>query len=340
VTAQSERPPQRPQEQTRRDAGETAPGGTASDGLAPRTAVADLPLVSPFESAGLVDVFKRRYLLKLLVQKEVQSRYQGSLLGILWSYVQPLVRFCMYFFVIGLVFGLHKSVPNFAIHMFAALAGVHFFTETFSSGTRSIVRNKAIVRKMPMPREMFPVASTIVSAVNSFPQLLILFVGAVAVGWHPEWEGIAAGLLAFTILTLLGTALALLFSAMNVFFTDFQNIVSTFQLFTHWIVPMIYPFEKLAMSSLGHTVFYNLYLSNPLTVAVLLLQRCFWVPTLPACPSQYTCLPDGDPSKLGFPNMPHHLFGLGLVMLVISLVILVLCQWAFSRLEGKFAERL
>jgi len=304
------------------------------------TALADQPLISPFESAGLIDVFRRRYLLKLLVQKEVQSRYQGSLLGVLWSYVQPLVRFCMYFFVIGLVFGLHKSVPNFAIHMFAALAGVHFFTETFSSGTRSIVRNKAIVRKMPMPREMFPVASVIVSAVNSFPQLLILFVGAVAVGWHPEWQGIAAGLLGFAVLTVLGTALALLFSAMNVFFKDFQNIVATFQLFTHWIVPMIYPFAKLATSSLGHSYFYYLYMSNPLTVGVLLIQRCFWVPTIPACPSHYTCLPNGDPSQLGYPDLPHHLFALGFLMLAISAVILVMCQRAFSRLEGKFAERL
>jgi ABC-2 type transport system permease protein len=335
VTTQSERPPQDAPEQTRDDAGATTP-----DGPATHAALAHLPLVSPFESAGLLDVLKRRYLLKLLVQKEVQSRYQGSLLGVLWSYVQPLVRFCMYFFVIGLVFGLHKSVPNFAIHMFAALAGVHFFTETFSSGTRSIVRNKAIVRKMPMPREMFPVASVIVSAINSFPQLLILFIGAVAVGWHPEWQGIAAGLLGFAVLTVLGTALALLFSAMNVFFKDFQNIVATFQLFTHWIVPMIYPFAKLATSSLGGTWFYYLYMSNPLTVGVLLIQRCFWVPTLPPCPSRYTCLPNGDPSQLGYPDMPHHLFGLGFVMLAVSLVILVMCQRAFSRLEGKFAERL
>ena len=46
---------------------------------------------------------------------------RGRVLGLLWSYVQPLVRFCMYFFVIGLVLGLHKDVPNFAIHMFAGL---------------------------------------------------------------------------------------------------------------------------------------------------------------------------------------------------------------------------
>jgi ABC-2 type transport system permease protein len=315
------------------------PDGAASTVIAARAAkVADMPLVPSFSSAGLVDVFRRRYLLKLLVQKEIQARYQGSLLGLLWSYVQPLVRFCMYFFVIGLVLGQHKSVPNFAINMFSALVAVHFFTETFSSGTRSIVRNKALVRKMAMPREMFPVSSCIVSAINSFPQLLILLVACLAVGWHPDAMAIVAGLLGIAIVTVLGTALALLFSAMNVFFRDFQNIVATFQLFTHWIVPMIYPFSRLAKSSIGHGWFYVLYLSNPLTVSVLLMQRCFWVPTSlgqgtnPHVPA--------DQSQVGFPVMPNHLMFLGVLMLVVSLVILVLCQMAFRRLEGRFAERL
>jgi ABC-2 type transport system permease protein len=118
--------------------------GTPDDGADGRRPHAEL--ASPFSSGGLVDVFKKRYLLRLLVQKEVRSRYQGSVLGFMWSYIQPLTRFCMYFFVIGLVLGLHKGLPNFAIHMFCAIVGVHFFTETFSSGTRSIVKNKAIVR--------------------------------------------------------------------------------------------------------------------------------------------------------------------------------------------------
>jgi ABC-2 type transport system permease protein len=302
----------------------------------------DAPLISPAANGGLVDVFRRRYLLRLIVQKEVRSRYQGSLLGLLWSYVQPLVRFTMYFFVIGLVLGLHKSVPNFAIHMFAAIVGVHFFTETFSSGTRSIVKNKAIVRKMAMPREMFPVATVVVSAINTFPQLLILLVGAIASGWRPEPEGLFAAVLGFAIITVLGTALALLFAAMNVFFRDFQNIVATFTIFTHWIVPMIYPFQKLATSSMAGTAFYTLYLCNPLTIGVLLIQRAFWVPTLPACGPHVPsiCAPNGDPSQVGFPILPEHLFLWGWGMLAGSLVILVLCQLAFSRLEGKFAERL
>ncbi len=105
---------------------------------------------------------------------------------------------------------------------------------------------------------------------------------------------------------MLGTALALLFSAMNVFFQDFQNIVSTFQLFTHWIVPMIYPFEKLATSSLAGTWLYYLYLSNPLTIGVLLLQRAFWVPTLPACgrPDVHAACPGATRRRSATPTCP------------------------------------
>ena len=312
----------------------------ADDGQAVKPLHApDAPLAPPFSSAGLFDVLRRRYLLKLLVQKEVRSRYQGSVLGLLWSYVQPLVRFSMYFFVIGLVLGLHTNVPNFAIHMFSALVAMHFFSETFSSGTRSIVRNKALVRKMAMPREMFPVSSCIVSAINSFPQLLILFVACLAVGWSPDVEAIAAGVLGILIVTVLGIALALLFSAMNVFFRDFQNIVSTFQLFIHWIVPMIYPFARLATSGLASGWFYPLYMSNPLTVAVLLIQRCFWVPTSLGQGTGATHIPRHI-SKVGFPIMPHHLMLLGVLMLAVSLGILLVCQLAFRRLEGRFAERL
>ena len=288
---------------------------------------ADAPLAPPGAHAGLVDVFRRRYLLRLLVRKEIQARYQASVLGLLWSYVQPLVRFMMYFFVIGVVLGLHKNIPNFASHMFAGIVVVNYFTETFTSGTRAIVRNKAIVRKMAMPREMFPVAAVIVSAIHTFPQLLILFVACVSVGWSPDPAAILAGLLGVAIITVFGTALALLFSAMNVFFRDFQNIVATLTIFTHWAVPMLYPYSRLATSSLGDGWFIQLYLANPLTVAVLLMQRCLWVPTAGS-----QALPPG--------SMPDHLMVRGFIMLGVVLVVLVLSQLAFTRLETKIAERL
>jgi ABC-2 type transport system permease protein len=290
--------------------------------------VPDAPLVAPGTAGGLLDVFRRRYLLRLLVKKELAARDQGSFLGLFWSYVQPAVRFAMYFFVIGLVLGLHGNVDNFGIHIFSAMVFVHYFTETFSSGTRSIVKNKALVRKMALPREMFPVASMLVSAYHTIPQGVILLLGCLFSGWTPDVEGVLAGLLGFAIFGVFGMALALLFSAANVFFRDFQNIVSTLLIFTHWAVPMIYPFSKLSESSLGGTWVEQVYLANPIAPATLLVQRCFWA---------YST---SDPAAAIAKDFPDHLFTRGLIMLAICLVVLGIAQWAFSRLERKFAERL
>ncbi|WP_246086577.1 ABC transporter permease [Nocardioides humi] len=89
------------------------------------------PLRPPSADNGLVGVFRRRYLLKLLVRREISARYQGSFLGLLWSYINPLSQFFIYYAVVGLIFNLHDNIPNFAIHLYAGLTLVHFFTETF-----------------------------------------------------------------------------------------------------------------------------------------------------------------------------------------------------------------
>src|SRR5262245_15905313 len=124
---------------------------TSAAGEAHARQIADVPLVSPSSTTGLLEVFRRRYLLRLLVRREISARYQGSVLGLLWSYVNPLSQFLIYYFVVGVIMGLHKNVENFAIHIFCGLIIVHFFNETVNAGTRSIVRNKGLVQKMALP---------------------------------------------------------------------------------------------------------------------------------------------------------------------------------------------
>jgi ABC-2 type transport system permease protein len=209
--------------------------------------------------------------------------------------------------------------------MFAGLVFVHYFTETISAGTRSIVRNKAILRKMAMPREMFPVASMLVSAFHVVPGIVILTVACLWVGWTPDLVGLGAGLLAFAIIAVLGTALALLFSAANVFFRDIGNIVTTLTTFITFSVPMIYPFSFVD-DRFGR--FADLYLLNPVAEAVLLAQRCFWTGAT------------SDPQQTMREDLPPNLFTLGFAHLGAVLLLLVLAQLVFIRLENKFAERL
>lgn len=284
-----------------------------------------VPLTPPTAGNGLHAVFKKRYLLKLLVRRELSARYQGSFLGLLWSYIGPLCQFFVYWFVIGTILGLHDNVPNFGVHIFCGLVVVHFFTETFGAGTRSIVRNKSIVVKLPMPREMFPVASMLVSLFHVFPQLVILTIACLAYGWTPDFVGMVALLLGLLIAMLLGTAGALLFSAANVFFRDFSSLVSIIQMFIRFSVPMIYPFSFVD-DRFGAAASY--YLFNPLADCVLLVQRAFWVGSTP------------HPDEVAKTDLPPDLLIWGLAMTGAGLVLLAIGQLVFSRLEAKIPERL
>jgi ABC-2 type transport system permease protein len=283
------------------------------------------PLTSPASTSGLLEVFRRRYLLRLLVKREISARYQGSVLGMVWSYVVPLSQFCIYYFVMGVLMGLHKNVENFAIHIFCGLIIVHFFNETVNAGTRSIVRNKALVVKMALPREMFPVASMLVSAFHIGPQVVIMTVFCLALGWAPDPIGILSFVVAIVLTMAMGTAAALMFSAANVFMRDVGSAVNILTNLVRFGVPMIYPFTVVE-DRFGSAA--NLYLWNPLADAVLLMQRAFWVGST------------DHPEVTIETNIPDNLATMSFLTLGIALTLLVIGQVIFSRLENKIPERL
>ena len=289
-----------------------------------RAHIVDAPLVSPAPKAGLIDVFRRRYLLRMLVQREISARYQGSFLGLLWSYINPLSQLFIYWFVMGIIIGRGRY-EMFAIHVFCGLIVVQFFVETFNAGTRSIVRNKGLVQKMAVPREMFPVASMLVSFYHMGPQLVILTVISVIAGWTPNPEYLLGAVLAMMIIGLLGTSLALMFSVANVFLRDVSSFVSILTNFVRFGVPMIYPYY-LVDERFGS--FAQFYLLNPIADAVLLMQQAFWVGTT------------NDPTLTHASHIPEHLWAFSLLALGVSALMLVLGQFIFRRFENRIPERL
>lgn len=284
-----------------------------------------LPLAPP-AATGLREVVRRRYLLGMLVRNTIKSRYQGTVLGWLWSYLQPAIRFCMFYFLFQVMIGRGSGMENFAIHLFAGMVIVHFFTETFNGGTQSLVQNRSLITKLPVPREMFPVARMLVAAWHTVPMLVILVIPCIALGWRPDAVGMAAALLGFSLAAALGLALGLLFSVGNVFMRDVAKIAQTLTQFVTFSVPMMYPYT-LVQERFGEPVA-SYYLLNPMAEAVLLIQRGFWTGTT------------SDPAATEAVHLPDHLFTRGLIMTGISLVLLVLAQRVFARLEARVPERL
>jgi ABC-2 type transport system permease protein len=290
--------------------------------------VAQSELTAPGIGGGLRDIRHSGFLLKLLVRKELKVRYRGSVLGLLWSYVKPGVQFIVFYVALGVFLGLERSprnpegLPNYAVYLFSGIVLINFFSEALGNAARSIVNNGNLIKKIYLPRELFPVASVWVSAVHFFPQLVVLVAGCLVAGWHPNVLQLLAAGAGFVIVGLLATGLGLLFGAANVYFRDSENLVDMLLMIATWASPVMYAWSMVE-EKLGSAAF-GIYQANPITIGVELFHFAFWYPTT-------------DGSAV----MPPHLFSFWLpVGLVVALVVLTLGQLTFRRLEGRFAQEL
>jgi ABC-2 type transport system permease protein len=275
----------------------------------------------PGRSRGLVDALSYRYLLRLLIRKGTLTRYHGSVLGWVWSYVKPAAQFIVFYLVFGFFLGLNRGIDNFPIYLFSGMIAINLFGEAFGNATRSIVDNTALVQKIFLPRELFPVSAVIVAFVHFLPQVAILIVVCLLYGWVPTVVGVASILLGMTIVVTLAIGLGLLFGAINVAFRDAQNLVELILLFATWTSPVLYAWTMVA-DKVAPWMF-SLYLANPLTSAVELFHAGFWYST----------------TSGSLPQPPNLLF-YSVIGLLISLVILAIGQLVFKRLEGHFAQNL
>ena len=280
-------------------------------------------LVAPGRGRGLLDVAQRRYLLTLLVRKELRVRYRGSVLGLGWSYVKPAVQFGVYFVALGLLLR-QDTIGDYAVYLFGGLVVVTTFGEAVSNATRSVVSNADLVKKIYLPRELFPVASLAVAGVHLVPQLVVLGVGSLAAGWRPDVVGVLALIAALVLTALLALGIGLLLAAVNVLFRDVENLVDLTLMVVVWASPVLYPWQRVQQVTGDNPVLLALYQMNPLTVAVELVHRGTWAG---ASPGNMASIP---------PNLPLYT----VIAFVMAAALIGVGQLVFHRLSGRFAQEL
>ena len=275
--------------------------------------------------ASIRDIAARRQLLDLLVRRELKSKYKDSVLGFFWSLMRPLVQLAVYYVAIGKFMGASAHTPDYAVYIYTGLSAWTIFSEIMLAGTGSIVANSGLVKKVYLPREVFPL-SVVGSALFNFAIQLVILLGATAlVGKFPLGGRWWYFVLSMAVLLVWSTALALLLSAINVYLRDMQYLVDVLLMMLFWASPIVYTWDLVSPHLAGFLKYG--YLSNPITLVVLGFQKTFWVA--------------GDQEvangKVLFPG--HLLPALGLALCV-SLVILWVCQRIFARLQSNFAQEL
>ncbi|POX65843.1 ABC transporter permease [Microbacterium sp. SGAir0570] len=274
--------------------------------------------------ASVRAVWAHRQLLALLVRRDIKARYKDSALGLLWVLINPIVQLTVYYVVMGQFLGAARGIPDFAIYIFSGLTIYAFFSEMLSGSTGSIVANSGLVKKVYVPREIFPLAS-IGSAMFTFlVQLAVLIAACFILGVPPFSMGLIYFVPAVGLIIVYGLATGLFLSALNVYLRDVQYLTQVVLMLAMWASPIVYAWTMVnrVFDEFGFPAWLlEIYTNSPLTLAVLGFHRAFWVSGSPA-------------------DYPPHLALRMAIAFVIGLVLVWACQRLFARLQGNFAQEL
>jgi ABC-2 type transport system permease protein len=303
--------------------------------------IAEMPFITTGPaSSGFVtgflatarELFDRRQLLDLLVRRELKSRYKDSRLGFIWSFIRPLTLLVIYYVVIGKFLGGAARAPEFAIFIFSGITIWNLYNEIIVAGTGSILSNAALIKKIYLPREIFPL-SVVGSALFGFAiQFFVLLAGVLLLRQFPlSWDLLYLPVAVLLVL-IYGLALAVLLSAANVFLRDVKYLVEVAMLIFFWASPIVYPWSTVVGLTATMPWVQQIYLLNPMTPIVLAFQRGIWMA------GSHPAVINGNviPATPWPPDLDLRLAIIGLV----GLVALWIAQRIFARVQGNFAQEI
>ncbi|HLG92578.1 MAG TPA: ABC transporter permease, partial [Acidimicrobiales bacterium] len=280
-------------------------------------------------------------LLVFLVRKELSVKYKNSVLGFVWSMLNPALTLAVYYFVFQEV--LKAGIPGFAIFLMSGLIVWNLFSSAVPGATAAIVANAGIVKKVAFPREILALASIGASLVFFGFQAVVLVLAMVAFGFRPAVEYLPLLVPAMVALLLFSAALAVFFSAVNVRFRDVQHLLEVAFMAWFWATPIVYSYQTVARQLRARHVLW-LYFANPVTTIVLTFQRAIYAKVTVF--TKGPVLTRGGSVSAGgnLPILPTwgqltYLRGLA-VVIAVSAVLFVGALAVFGRLEGSFAEDL
>jgi ABC-type polysaccharide/polyol phosphate export permease len=201
------------------------------------------------------DCYTHRVLIQSLVARQLRARYRGSVLGFVWTFLNPLLLMLVY----SLVFKVYMRVEmeNYGAFMFAGLLPWLWFSSSLTEGANSIVASGGLITKAMFPPEVLPVVTVLTNCANfvlSLPMLFLVFlVMGVPIG--PALVALPA-VMAVQLLLTLGAVFFL--SALNVQYRDVQHLLANVLTFWFFLCPVLYPIakvpQKLQIVSLGNVM--------------------------------------------------------------------------------------
>jgi ABC-2 type transport system permease protein len=268
-----------------------------------------------------------REVLLNLVRKELKVKYTASVLGAVWSLLNPVVFLAVFSFVVVVT---KNQMPHFPVYLLSGLLGWSLFSNCLLLGSRSVVDNASLVKKVYFPREILPLASIGVTLVDFVLQSGVLLLFMVVTGYNVHLHALWMYPLSMVTLLVFTLAVTLWVAGLNVRYRDVQHLLNLGLLVWFWMTPIVYQgalVQRFLTDNRPDTL-WNVYLLNPLVTIVFGFQRALYGEVSPG--GQHV-LPDVTLTWMA---------GMLLAVLAGSLLLLAFTWRLFFHLSGDFAEEL
>jgi len=249
-------------------------------------------------------IYRYREFLKTNVKKDIRGKYKGSFLGVLWSFINPLLMTLVYAIVFPFI--LRNSQPNYVTFIVIGILPWTFFTTVVSQGTYCVLGNAQIIKKVYFPREILPISVATSGLVNLFIALPIILAFCIFSGLGLTWNILLFPVIALTQFILL-LGIVLITSAINVYIRDAEYIIQFFVSMLFYGTPVLYS------ATLFPEQFRWILSLNPMCTIINSYRDIFYYQQLP------------------------NFAMLGIVFLF-SLLLLIIGVQVFKKLEKGFAE--
>lgn len=253
------------------------------------------------------ELYNYRQMIFSLVKKDLRGRYKGSVLGFLWTFVNPLLQLCVYTIVFSVL--LPTNIDKYYLHLFVALIPWIFFSSAITVGSSSVIAQKDLIKKIYFPREVIPIAYVTSCFVNMLLCFVVIFAVILFSGTGFNLRAILCLPLIMVVEYLLALGMAMLTSAVTVYFRDLEHILGIVSMAWMYMTPVMYSIDIVPAK------YRTAFSLNPMTPVIQAYRDILYYAKVPELSTLASA------------------FFLGVIFLVVGNLV-------FSKLKKRFAEEL
>jgi len=253
------------------------------------------------------ELYDYRAMIKSLIKKELRGKYKGSVLGFLWTFINPLCQLVIYSFVFTYI--IPTNIEKYYLFLFVALIPWIFFATSLTGGSTCIWNQKGMVTKIYFPREVLPISYVTSAFINMLFCFIIVFAVVIIAGVHISIWALLFLPIVFIIEYLQALGIAFLSSSITVFFRDMEHILGVLSMIWMYMTPILYSIDIVPENMRSY------FFINPMTSVILAYRDILYYGRMP--------------------EIQNLLMAAG-----IALIVLVVGIMVFRKLKRHFAEEL